>query len=235
VTDLRVAVVDDDATARRGLCMMLDAEPDMAVVGEGADGREALGVVRDLKPHVLVMDLNMPGVGGLEATRLLATQGLATRVVLVTIMSDEASVYEALRAGASGFLLKDSAYDLLATAVRVVAAGDALLDPGMTRRLIGRFSALEQATGSAAPAVASNRLAALSPREHEVLELVALGLANYEIAGRLNVGETTVKTHVSSVLAKLGLRDRVQAVILAYETGLVVPGYGPGSRRQAPA
>ena len=227
MSDLRVIVVDDDATARRGLCMMLDAEPGVRVVGEGADGRDALRLAGELLPEVLVMDLRMPVLGGLEATRLLAAEGSGTRVVLVTIMSDEASVYEALRAGASGFLLKDSAYDLLATAVRVVAAGDALVDPGMTRRLIGRFSRLEQAAGSAVPS-AGTRLSVLSPREFEVLELVSLGLTNHEICHRLVVSESTVKSHVSSVLAKLGLRDRVQAVILAYETGIVAPGQRPG-------
>ena len=201
--------------------MILDAQPDIEVVGEAADGAEAVALARALKPDVCLMDIRMPVLDGLAATRVLAGPGVPEPipVVVITTFDLDEYVYEALRAGASGFLLKDSPRHDLIAAVRAAAAGDALLAPSVTRRLIEAFARRPPET-SPSP----SRLASLTARERDVLLLLARGRSNAEIAAGLFVSEATVKTHVGNVLAKLGLRDRVQAVILAYETGLVVPG-----------
>jgi DNA-binding NarL/FixJ family response regulator len=209
----RVLLVDDEELVRTGLRMILDAEPDLTVVGDAADGVEALARLRELAPDVVLMDIRMPRMDGLEATRRMVTQSDAKVVVLTTFDLDE-HVYAALAAGASGFLLKDAPATQLVHAIRVAAAGDALLAPSVTRRLIARFA--ENRT-SARPQLPTD----LTPRETEVLTLLAEGLSNTEIAQRLVVGDATVKTHVARVLAKLGVRDRVQAVVLAYRSGLV--------------
>ena len=209
----RVLLVDDEELVRTGLRMILDAEPDLTVVGDAADGVEALARLRELAPDVVLMDIRMPRMDGLEATRRMVTQSDAKVVVLTTFDLDE-HVYAALAAGASGFLLKDAPATQLVHAIRVAAAGDALLAPSVTRRLIARFA---ENRISARPQLPTD----LTPRETEVLTLLAEGLSNTEIAERLVVGDATVKTHVARVLAKLGVRDRVQAVVLAYRSGLV--------------
>lgn len=216
---LRVILADDQALVRGGFRMILDARDDIEVVGEAGDGEQAVELVARLAPDVVLMDVRMPGVGGIEATRRIVASGSATRVVIVTTYDLDEYVFSALDAGASGFMLKDVRPAELADAVRVVARGDALLAPSVTRRLLDRFAAVIPRT--TAP---SKALAELTAREGEVLRLVALALSNAEIAARLHLTEATVKTHVSSVLRKLGLRDRVQAVVLAYEVGLVRPG-----------
>ncbi len=209
----RVLLVDDEELVRTGLRMILDAEPDLTVVGDATDGVAALARLRELAPDVVLMDIRMPRMDGLEATRQIVAQSDAKVVVLTTFDLDE-HVYAALAAGASGFLLKDAPATQLVHAIRVAAAGDALLAPSVTRRLIARFA--ENRT-SARPQLPTD----LTPRETEVLTLLAEGLSNTEIAERLVVGDATVKTHVARVLAKLGVRDRVQAVVLAYRSGLV--------------
>jgi len=209
----RVLLVDDEELVRTGLRMILDAEPDLTVVGDAADGVEALERLRELAPDVVLMDIRMPRMDGLEATRRTVTQSDAKVVVLTTFDLDE-HVYAALAAGASGFLLKDAPASQLVHAIRVAAAGDALLAPSVTRRLIARFAENRTSVRPQLPAD-------LTPRETEVLTLLAEGLSNTEIAERLVVGDATVKTHVARVLAKLGVRDRVQAVVLAYRSGLV--------------
>jgi DNA-binding NarL/FixJ family response regulator len=210
----RVFLVDDEELVRTGLRMILDAEPDLTVVGDAADGVEALSRLRELHPDVVLMDIRMPRMDGLEATRRMVTQSGVKVVVLTTFDLDE-HVYAALAAGASGFLLKDAPASQLVQAIRVAAAGDALLAPSVTRRLIARFA--ENHASAARPQLPDD----LTPRETEVLTLLAEGLSNTEIAERLVVGDATVKTHVARVLAKLGVRDRVQAVVLAYRSGLV--------------
>ena len=217
----RVLVVDDQALVRGGFTMILESEPDITVVGEAADGRGAIDLARELRPDVVLMDVRMPHLDGIAATRLLAGPDVAepVRVLMLTTFDLDEYVYEALRAGASGFLLKDVTRDELVRAVRVVAAGEALLAPAVTRRLIAEFLDRPQA----APPD-TGRLDVLTPRERDVLELVARGHTNAEIARELLVGEATVKSHVAHVLMKLDLRDRSQAVILAYEIGLVTPG-----------
>ena len=216
---IRVLIADDQALVRGGFRLILDSQKDMEVVGEAADGREALAQARELKPDVVLMDIRMPELDGLEATRrLVAGDGSACVLVLTTFDADE-YVYEAMKAGASGFLLKDVRPEQLAEAVRVVAAGDTLVAPVITRRLIEDF-VRRRPPGSGPPAEVSE----LTDRELEVLKLVAQGLSNREIAGILFLSEATVKTHITHVLAKLRLRDRVQAVVLAYESGLVHPG-----------
>jgi DNA-binding NarL/FixJ family response regulator len=218
---IRVLVVDDQGLVRAGFRMILEAQPDVEVVGEAVDGLEAVETARRLEPDVVLMDVRMPRLDGLEATRRIAgpgTSGSAKVLILTTFDLDE-YVYEALRAGASGFLLKDVRREDLVTAVRVVAAGDALLAPSITRRLIGEFARRPQPV-RAAPAT----LEMLTVREREVLGLMSRGHSNAEIAAELVISEQTVKTHVGNVLAKLGLRDRIHAVILAYEVGLIQPG-----------
>ena len=217
---LRVLVADDQALVRGGLCMILESQPDIAVVGEASDGAEAIAAARELDPDVVLMDVRMPNVDGIEATREITASTRARVLVLTTFDLDE-YVYDALRAGASGFLLKDMRREELVSAVRTIASGEALLAPTVTRRLIADVVITRQAGRST---VDDARLALLTSRETETLKQVARGLSNAEIAAALFVTEHTVKTHVSNLLTKLGLRDRVQAVVLAYETGLVVPG-----------
>lgn len=226
---VRVLVVDDQALVRRGFGMILGSEPDIEVVGEASDGRAALDAAAALAPDVVLMDVRMPEMDGIEATaRLSATPGVdGPKVLILTTFDLDDYVYAALRAGASGFLLKDAPPEELVHAVRVVADGDALIAPSVTRRLIEQFaSALPAPDGAAAggDAPVDDRLAELTDREVEVLEQLAQGRSNAEIAAALFVGETTVKTHVGRILMKLGLRDRVQAVVFAYESGLVRPG-----------
>jgi DNA-binding NarL/FixJ family response regulator len=216
---VRIVVADDHQVVRAGFAGMLETQPDFSVVGTAADGAEAVELCRELAPDVVLMDVRMPGTDGIEATRQLTAAGPGgPRIVILTTFDLDEYVYDALQAGASGFLLKDVTAERLFDAVRVVAAGEALLAPSITRRLISEFARQRPAAG-----FPDDRLAALTPRETEVLRLVAEGLSNPEIAGRLVVTEETVKTHVSRVLGKLHLRDRTQAVVAAYEYGLVVP------------
>jgi DNA-binding NarL/FixJ family response regulator len=216
---IRVLVVDDQQLLRAGFRVILESEPDIQVVGEGADGVEALDLVRDLRPDVVLMDVRMPRLDGLTATERLLAREDPPRVVVLTTFDQNEYVVRALRAGAYGFLLKDAPASRLVTAVRAAASGEALIEPAITRRLLERF-APPDAGGSALPA----SLDGLTERELEVLRLIARGLSNAEIAGQLVVAETTVKTHVARVLTKLGVRDRVQAVVLAYESGFVRRG-----------
>ena len=220
---VRIVVADDHPVARAGFAALLDTQPDFTVVGTACDGAEAVRICRELSPDVVLMDVRMPGMDGIEATRQLAGSALGRpRILILTTFDLDEYVYDALRAGASGFLLKDVTAERLFDAVRVIAAGDALLAPAVTRRLISEFARLHPRPD--APATAA--LDALTPRETQVLRLVAEGLSNPEIAARLVVTEETVKTHVSRVLSKLALRDRTQAVVMAYESGLVVPRSG---------
>ena len=212
---IRVVVADDQELVRAGFGMILDAQDDIEVVAEAGDGEEAVAAVRRHAPDVLLLDIRMPVMDGLEA---------ACKVVMLTTFDLDEYVYEALYAGASGFLLKDVRRDDLVHAVRVVAAGDSLLAPAVTRRLVADIVRRRRERACAEPAAAPARLDALTAREVETLRLLARGLSNAEIATTLFVSEHTVKTHVSNVLSKLGLRDRVQAVICAYETGLITPG-----------
>ena len=216
-----VVVADDQALVRSGFRMILDAEPDIGVVAEAADGREALAAVRAGGVDVVVMDVRMPVLDGIEATERICASSQA-RVLVVTTFDLDEHVYAALRAGASGFLLKDAPPESLVEAVRVVARGEALLSPSVTRRLIGQLAARP---ASPPPP----ELAVLTSREREVLVEMARGRSNGEIAATLRVGEATVKTHVGRVLMKLGLRDRVQAVVYAYEQGIVAPGDASGT------
>ncbi|MCU0270643.1 MAG: response regulator transcription factor [Acidimicrobiales bacterium] len=221
---IRVLVVDDQALVRTGFAMILSAEADLEVVGDAADGLEAVARTRELRPDVVLMDIRMPNLDGVEATRRLAGPGVEdpARVLVLTTFDLDDYVYAALQAGASGFLLKDAPPEELVHAIRVVAGGDALIDPSVTRRLIEQFAR----SRPGAPAPPPPGLAELTEREVEVLRALARGLSNAEIAAELYVSETTVKTHVGHILTKLGLRDRVQAVVVAYESGLVVPGAG---------
>ena len=219
---IRVLVADDQELVRAGFCVILDATDGIAVVGEAANGAEAVAAVAAHQPDVVLMDIRMPGMDGLEATRLItgSRQGEpGPKVVMLTTFDLDDYVYEALRAGASGFLLKDAPRHDLIAAVRAAAAGDALLAPSVTRLLIEAFARRPPATMPS-----PTRLASLTARERDTLLLLARGRSNAEIASDLFVSEATVKTHIGHLLAKLGLRDRVQAVILAYETGMVVPG-----------
>ncbi|MGN9907215.1 response regulator [Phytohabitans sp. LJ34] len=230
---IRVLVVDDQALVRDGFSVILDAQPDIAVVGEAGDGEEAVSAALALRPDVVLMDVRMPRLDGIGATTRICAETDARVLVLTTFDVDE-YVYDALHAGASGFLLKDMRRDELVAAVRTIAAGEALLAPTVTRRLIAEMVHRERS----APAGRrpEGRLSALTARETDTLRLVARGLSNAEIAAEMFVTEHTVKTHVSNLLTKLGLRDRVQAVVLAYESGLVVPGTGlaqPGAGREA--
>ena len=216
---IRVLLVDDQALVRGGFRMILDAQKDIEVVAEAGDGREALQKARELRPDVVLMDIRMPELDGLEATRRLLGEDGSTRVLILTTFDADEYVYEAMKAGASGFLLKDVRPEQLAEAVRVVAAGDALLAPAITRRLVEQF-VRRPPPRSGKP----GEVAELTQRELDVLALVARGLSNSEIASTLFLTEATVKTHVTHILSKLNLRDRVQAVVLAYESGLVQPG-----------
>jgi DNA-binding NarL/FixJ family response regulator len=218
-TPIRLVVADDHQVVRDGLAELLNTQPDFTVIATASDGSEAVRICNQLHPDVVLMDIRMPGVDGIEATRRLARSTTdAPRILILTTFDLDEYVYDALRAGASGFLLKDGTAERLFDAVRVIAAGDALLAPSITRHLINEFAARRQSSG---PSVGA--LGTLTQRETEILRLVAEGLSNHEIADRLTVGEETVNTHVSRVLNKLGLRDRTQAVVTAYETGLVIP------------
>ncbi|MFE9677451.1 response regulator [Streptomyces sp. NPDC006259] len=219
---IRVLIADDQQMVRQGFTVLLDARPDIEVIGQAVDGLDAVAQVAELSPDVVLMDIRMPELGGIEATRRITLATPEIKVLVLTTFDLDEYVYEALRAGASGFLLKDASADQLAEAVRVVAAGDALLAPGITRKLIAEFSRLD----GTPRAPLKERVGDLTERETEVLALIAQGLSNAEIAGRLVVAEQTVKTHVGRILVKLGLRDRTQAAVFAYESGLVRPaGY----------
>ena len=224
-SSIRVLIADDQQLVRTGLRMILDAEPDIDVVGEATNGHEAVAMTRQLQPDVVLMDIRMPELDGIEATRRVVQRDgdTSTRVLMLTTFDLDEYVYDALRAGASGFLLKDAPANQLAAGVRMVAAGDALLAPAITRRLIEEFTATPPAA-SAPPG-----LDELTPRELEVFRLVAQGKSNAEIAAELIIGETTVKTHVTRIMMKLGVRDRVQAVVLAYELGVVTPSRRPAT------
>jgi len=223
-TAIRVAIVDDQAMVRAGFTSLLAAEPDIEVVGDAADGEAAVELVIRLKPDVTLMDIRMPRLDGISATRRLVEAQVDTKVLVLTTFDLDEYVFDALQAGASGFLLKDATAEELAAAVRVVAAGESLLAPGVTRRVIDAFV---RRTPPPARGPVDQRLRSLTRRELEVLGLIAKGLSNGDIADRLYVSEGTTKTHVSNVLTKLGVRDRVQAVVFAYEAGVVVPGEQP--------
>jgi DNA-binding NarL/FixJ family response regulator len=216
---VNVVIADDQALVRAGFAKLLESEDSVAVVGEAANGRDAIETVRRVRPDVVLMDIRMPGLDGLEATQRLTDGGSPARVLILTTFDLDEYVYDALRAGASGFLLKDAPPDELIAAIHVVARGDALIAPAITRRLITEFARRPSPRGEPA-----RRLDELTAREREVLGLVARGMSNAEIAAELVVGDATIKTHVGSILFKLDLRDRVQAVVLAYESGLVTPG-----------
>jgi DNA-binding NarL/FixJ family response regulator len=219
---IRVVLVDDDALMRAGLEAILSSDPAVEVVGEAADGRDAVERVRRLRPDVVLMDVRMPELDGIGATREVVAVAPDTRVVILTTFEDDDYIFGALTAGASGFLLKRTSPELLIDAIKAVAAGDSLLSPSVTRRVIDRMAALPSGE-----AVLDRRVEELTAREREVLEQLARGLSNAEIAAALVIEESTVKTHVKRVLMKLGLRDRVQAVIFAYESGLTRPGPKP--------
>jgi DNA-binding NarL/FixJ family response regulator len=223
---IRIVVADDHQVVRTGFAALLDTQPDFTVVGTACDGAQAVRIGRELRPDVVLMDVRMPDVDGIEATRQLAGSGTGgPRILILTTFDLDEYVYDALCAGASGFLLKDVTAERLFDAVRVIAAGEALLAPTVTRRLISEFALMRPRPEARSTAA----LAALTRRETQVLRLVAEGLSNQEISARLTVTEETIKTHVSRVLGKLGLRDRTQAVVTAYESGLVVPrSGGPG-------
>lgn len=221
---ITLLLVDDQPLLRAGFRMVLDSQPGLEVVGEAGDGLEGVREAERLRPDVVLMDIRMPGVDGVEATRRIVESGLPSRVLVLTTFDLDEYAFAALRAGASGFLLKDVPPDQLVAAIASVASGDAVVAPRVTRSLLDAFAA--ELPAAASPA-REDAVASLTEREREVLLLVARGLSNAEIAAQLVVGETTVKSHVSRVLDKLGLRDRVQAVVLAYEAGLVVPGRDP--------
>ncbi len=222
---MKVLLVDDQALIRAGFRMILDAEADIEVVGECADGTQAVDSAARLAPDVVLMDIRMPEMDGIEATRRITARGDGNgpRVLILTTFDLDEYVYDALGAGASGFLLKDTPAEQLVGGIRTVAQGEALLAPSVTKRLIAEFSRSQPPRRDEVPG-----LDELTPREREVLGLIATGRSNAEIAEELVLGETTVKTHVARVLMKLGLRDRVQAVVLAYESGIATPGRGPG-------
>jgi DNA-binding NarL/FixJ family response regulator len=216
-----VLIADDQALVRVGLRKIFDAEAEIDIVGEAGDGQDAVSEARRLRPDVVLMDIRMPMLDGIEATRRIVTAQPNTRVLILTTFGLDTYVYDALRAGASGFMLKDAPPEEIAAAVQIVARGDALLAPAVTRAVIEEFARQQQATAVPPPPAA---VAELTPREHEVFELLARGLSNPEICKQLIITEATAKTHVARILQKLDLRDRVQAVIYAYETGLVAPG-----------
>jgi DNA-binding NarL/FixJ family response regulator len=223
---VRIVVVDDHPVFRIGMSALLRTLPDVEVVGEAADGAEAVVAERRLEPDVVLMDIRMPTMDGLEATRRILERRPHCRVLMLTTFDLDRYVYSALALGASGFLLKDVTADHLAAAVRLVNTGDALLAPSITRRLVQRFAAPDQHPADGAEPAIHRDLAALTPRELEVLALLGRGLSNAELAQTLTLSEATVKTHVARIFAKLDLRDRAQAVVLAYETGVVKPGDG---------
>jgi DNA-binding NarL/FixJ family response regulator len=221
-----VLIADDQALVRVGLRKILEAEPDLTVVGEAADGEDAVKEARRLRPDVVLMDIRMPVLDGIEATRRVVRDGSAARVLILTTFGLDTYVYDALRAGASGFMLKDAPPEEIAAAVRIVASGEALLAPAITRAVIEEFARQSPVPPSPTPRAVED----LTRREREVLDLLAGGLSNPEICARLVISEATAKTHVARILQKLDLRDRVQAVIYAYETGLVSPGQTRFSR-----
>jgi DNA-binding NarL/FixJ family response regulator len=231
---ISVLLVDDHALIRKGFRLILDAEDGIEVVGEAADGAAAVSLCSALRPDVVLMDVRMPGRDGIEATSDIVAAGLPSRVLILTTFDLDDYVYAGLRAGASGFLLKDTQPDDLVAAIRTIAAGDAVLAPGATQRLIRQFAATsrppERPSGQRAAQVRS----ALTGREQDVFARIAAGLSNSEIAAALHLSEGTVKIHVGRILAKLGLRDRVQAVVLAYESGLITPGTLPPDRPAHP-
>ena len=216
---IRVVVADDQGMVRSGFSVLLNAQPDIEVIGEAVNGQEAIARAAELRPDVILMDVRMPVLDGLHATREITAMPDPPKILVLTTFDLDDYVYEALRAGASGFLLKDASATELANAVRLVAAGDALLSPGVTRRLIAEFARM-----GAPRSPTRKQIEGLTERESEVLALVARGMSNAEIADHLVVAEQTIKTHVGRILMKLGLRDRTQAVVLAYESGLVHPG-----------
>ena len=216
-----ILIADDQALVRVGLRKILENEPELTVVGEAGDGEDTVEAARRLRPDVVLMDIRMPVLDGIEATRRIVRAQPGTRVLILTTFGLDTYVYDALRAGASGFMLKDAPPEEIAAAVRIVASGEALLAPAITRAVIEEFA--RQPT--VAPPTLPPSLGELTPREREVLDLLARGLSNHEICERLVVSEATAKTHVARILQKLDLRDRVQAVIYAYETGLVAPGF----------
>jgi DNA-binding NarL/FixJ family response regulator len=226
---IRVAIVDDQALMRDGFSMILDAQPDIEVVGDAENGRVGVELCLRTRPDVVLMDVRMPVLDGIEATRLIVSSGCDTKVLVLTTFDLDEYVYAALRSGASGYLLKDTPAKELVAAVRIIAQGDALLSPSVTRRLIEEF-----ANQPEPEAVAAALPDDLTEREREALELLAHGLSNREIAARMFIGEATAKTHVSRLLTKLGVRDRVQAVVLAFESGLVRPG-AAAKRPDAPS
>jgi DNA-binding NarL/FixJ family response regulator len=215
-----VLIADDQALVRVGLRKILDAEPETEIVGESGDGQDAVSEARRLRPDVVLMDIRMPVLDGIEATRRIVSAQPGTRVLILTTFGLDTYVYDALRAGASGFMLKDAPPEEIAAAVQIVARGDALLAPAVTRAVIEEFARQQPAVTGTPPAA----VAELTPREHEVFELLARGMSNPEICKQLVITEATAKTHVARILQKLDLRDRVQAVIYAYEAGLVAPG-----------
>ena len=212
---IQVILADDQPLIRAGLRMLIEQTPDMDIAGEAGTGAEAVALARAASPDIVVMDIRMPGMDGIEATRLITAAGTHARVLVLTTFDDDDYVYGALRAGASGFLVKDMALEDILTAIRVVAAGDAMIAPGVTRRLIGQFAGQDRSDRK------PRELTGITDREREVLRLVGLGMSNPEIAAALYIAPGTVKTHMARLLAKLGARDRVQLVITAYETGLV--------------
>ena len=217
-----ILIADDQALVRVGLRKILESEPETAVVGEAADGEDAVALARQLRPDVVLMDIRMPVLDGIEATRRIVRAQPATRVLILTTFGLDGYVYDALHAGASGFMLKDAPPEEIAAAVRIVASGAALLAPAVTRAVIDEFARRQPAAVPVLPPAVAD----LTPREREVLDLLARGLSNAEICERLVISEATTKTHVARILQKLGLRDRVQAVIYAYETGLLTPRAG---------
>jgi DNA-binding NarL/FixJ family response regulator len=221
---IRVLLADDDALLRAGVTVVLGTTSDIITVGEAADGVQAVDLCRSLEPDVVLMDVRMPGIDGIEATRRIVSAGLTSRVLVLTTFHHDEYVWGALRAGGSGFLLKRSPPERLIDAVRTVAAGDALLDPAVTRDLIQHFARWETAGTAPRPGPPLRQLSELTPRESQVLRLIAEGYSNQEIAELLVIAESTTKTHVKRVLAKIGARDRAQAVVLAYQGGLMNPG-----------
>jgi DNA-binding NarL/FixJ family response regulator len=225
---ITVLLADDHALIRKGFRLILDAEPDIEVAGEASDGTMAVSMVSALRPDVVLMDIRMPGRDGIQATRDIAAAGLPSKVLILTTFDLDDYVYAGLRAGASGFLLKDTQPDDLVAAIRTVASGDAVLAPGATKRLISQFTGQQPGQPQPADSQRAEQIRrTLTGREQNVFALVAAGMSNGEIADRLHLSAGTVKIHVSRILAKLGLRDRVQAVVLAYESALITPGTQP--------